>query len=82
MGLHVPSNKHIKNDKPPLHGGQDFNLATGVAHTCSASDGGRGRFDCDRSMGAGGPPSAGGPKERRGAPARSIASNYKVSCRA
>ena len=37
------------------------------------------RFDCDRSMGTGGPPSAGGPKKRRGAPARSIATNYKVS---
>ena len=30
-------------------------------------------------MGAGGPPSAGDPKERRGAAARSMATDYKVS---
>ena len=36
---------------------------TGVTLTWSASDGGRGRFACDRSMGAGGPPCAGGPEE-------------------
>jgi len=45
--------------------------------TCSASDDGRGRFDW--SMEARGPPSARGPIERRVAPARSIATNYKVS---
>ena len=55
--------------------------ATMVAHTRSASDGGRGRFDSDCSMGAGGPPSAGGPKERRGAAARSMATDYTVSWR-
>ena len=49
------------------------------ARTCSASEGGRGRFANDWSMRAGGPPSAGGPEERGVAPARSIASNYKVS---
>ena len=31
-------------------------------------------------MGTGGAPAAGGPKERWGAAARSMATNYKVSC--
>ena len=38
-----------------------------------------GRFACDSSMGIGGAPSAGGPKERWGAAARSMATNFKVS---
>ena len=36
----------------------------------------------DSSMGAGGAPAAGDPKERWGAAARSMATNYKVSCQA
>ena len=51
----------------------------GLARTCSVSEGGRGRFASDSSMGAGGPPTAGGPEKGRVAPARSIATNYKVS---
>ena len=38
------------------------------------------RFASDRSMWAGGPPSAGGPEERGVAAARSIATKYKLSC--
>ena len=45
--------------------------ATWVARTLTASEGGRGRFASDWSVGAGGPPSAGDPKERRGSAARS-----------
>ena len=41
---------------------------------------GRGCFICDRSMGACGVPSAGGPKERGAASACSMATKYKLSC--
>ena len=47
--------------------------ATRVARTCSASEGGRGRFASDWSIGAGGPPSAGARRRgesRRRAPSR------------
>eukprot|EP00967_Tisochrysis_lutea_P023838 scaffold27386_cov28-Tisochrysis_lutea.AAC.4 len=50
-----------------------------IALTCSASLGGRGRFASDCSIGTGGAPSAGCPKERRGAPARSMATKSKLS---
>ena len=63
-------------------GGRGHGLcgATRVARTCSASEGGCGRFASDGSMGAGGPPTAGGTEERGVAPARSIAiaSKYKL----
>eukprot|EP00967_Tisochrysis_lutea_P025131 scaffold28915_cov29-Tisochrysis_lutea.AAC.7 len=51
---------------------------TGVALACSVCAGGRGRVASDCSMGTGGAPSAGGPKEKRGSAARSWQPTIKL----